>query len=69
PISLGAFKLLRYLQTHEYADCARLQLSPATLAEVEGLLGDYLVYILERGLKSVEFLQLLRHNARLAGAS
>ncbi|MBC7233203.1 MAG: DNA repair protein RecO [Chloroflexi bacterium] len=69
PVSLAAFKALRYLQTREYADCARLQLSQATLAEVEGLLGDYLVYILEHGFKSVEFLRLLRYNAHLSGAS
>lgn len=69
PVSLGAFKLLRYLQTREYADCAHLQLSQATLAEVESLLGDHLVYILERKLKSVEFLQLLRHNARPSSAT
>lgn len=69
PVSLRALKVLRYLQTREYADCARLQLSPVTLAEVEGVLGDYMVYILERRLKSVEFLQLLCHNARLSSTS
>nr|MBC7245917.1 DNA repair protein RecO [Chloroflexota bacterium] len=66
PLSLGAFKAMRYLQTREYAECMRLQLSQATCAEVEGTLQHYLVYILERKLKSVEFLHLLR-NAQLPG--
>jgi DNA repair protein RecO (recombination protein O) len=61
PIGLGPFKVLRYLQSRGYDECARLQLQPSTRSEVEQVLQGYLVYILERRLKSVEFLNLLRH--------
>jgi len=60
PIPLGALKVLRYMQTHDYAECAALQLHQATHTALEEILQDYLVYILERRLKSVEFLNILR---------
>ncbi len=60
PISLGTLKVLRYMQTHGYEECARLQLQPSTRSQVEEVLQQYLVYLLERRLKSVEFLDLLR---------
>lgn len=60
PIALGTLKVLRYLQTRGYEECVRLQLQPSTRAQVEEVLQQYLVYLLERRLKSVEFLDLLR---------
>jgi DNA repair protein RecO (recombination protein O) len=60
PIGLGALKVLRYLQTREYRACEGLQLQPSTMDEVERALQDYLLYILERQFKSIEFLNLLR---------
>ena len=63
PIALGPLKVLRYLQTHEYTECVRLQLHGETAAEVEDILQRYLVYLLERKLKSVEFLNILRTQA------
>ena len=60
PIGLGALKVLRYLQTREYCACEGLQLQPGTQDEVEKALQDYLLYILERQFKSVEFLDRLR---------
>jgi len=60
PIPLGALKVLRYMQTHEYSKCAALQPRPSTAEEVERVLQDYLTYTLERRLKSVEFLNMLR---------
>jgi DNA repair protein RecO (recombination protein O) len=64
PISLGALKVLRYMQTHSFADCARLELHPVTYSSMEEILRDHLTHILERQLKSVEFLHLLRQTAR-----
>jgi len=66
-ISLNALKVLRYLQTREYAECLRFQLSQATHSEVERVLQNYLVYILERRLKSVEFLNILRRDGLAPG--
>ncbi len=63
PVALGALKVLRYMQTRAYDACAGLRLRPATYAALEDTLQSYLVYILERRLKSVEFLDMLRHAA------
>ena len=60
PIPLGALKVLRYMQTHENADCAALRPQGSTCDEVEEVLQRYLVYVLERKLKSVEFVNMLR---------
>jgi len=59
-ISVPALKVLRYLQTQSYAQCAALRLRSSTHAEMEELMRHYLVYTLERQLKSVEFLEILR---------
>ncbi len=60
PLSLGAFKVLRYLQSQEYPTVAALHLPPQTTREVEAVLRRYLTYLLERDLKSVGFLDLVR---------
>jgi DNA repair protein RecO (recombination protein O) len=60
-LSLGALKVLRYLQTRPYAECAALKLQAVTRSEVEQVLQSYLVYLLERKLKSVEFMSLVRN--------
>lgn len=61
-LSLGALKVLRYLQTRPYAECAALKLQAATRSEVEQVLQGYVVYLLERKLKSVEFMGLVRQS-------
>jgi DNA repair protein RecO (recombination protein O) len=63
PLALGAFKVLRYLQTRSHAECLGLHISSSTATEVERLLQGNLTYILERRLKSVEFMNQLRHEA------
>ncbi len=59
-LSLAAFKVLRYAQTHTWEQFRRLRLTPRLHDELEGAMYRYLVYILERNLKSVEFLRQLR---------
>jgi DNA repair protein RecO (recombination protein O) len=56
-ISLGAFKLLRFLQAQPQDAIERLNISLTVRAEVEQLLRAYLRRILERDLKSVAFLE------------
>ena len=53
-------KVLRYLQTEAWERAAKLQLTPATKQQVERLLLDYITFLLERQLKSVDFLRRLR---------
>jgi DNA repair protein RecO (recombination protein O) len=57
PISLSAFKLLRFLQAQPLDAIERLNISPATRDEAEKLMRIYVRRILERDLKSVAFLE------------
>lgn len=63
PMSLNAFKLLRYLQTLEdqpgkpYAGLERLRISTSLHKEVAELLRSYIRTLLERELKTVAFLE------------
>ncbi len=65
-ISLGALKLLRYLQANDYAKVMAVKVRPAAHAELERVMLLYITHILERQLKSVEFLKLIRREASLA---
>lgn len=60
PVSINVLKVLRYLQTRSYDECRRLRLQVTTHRDLEALMHHYLTYILERNLKSVEFLQRVR---------
>jgi DNA repair protein RecO (recombination protein O) len=62
-LSLTAFKVLRYGQTRDWDHFRRLRLTPSLHAKVEQALYRYLVFVLERNLKSVEFLRQLRREA------
>ena len=59
PLSLNALKVMRFIQGHDYAEVRALRLAPATLAEVESTLYRYITHLLERNLRSVEFLSEL----------
>ncbi len=61
PMSLGAFKLLRYLQSQPIDAVDMLTMSPAVRAETEQLLRAYVRRMLERDLKSVAFLDEVRN--------
>ena len=56
PLSINALKVLRFFQTREYELCRRLRLSRGVRLEVESHLRRYILYHLERNLKSVEFI-------------
>jgi DNA repair protein RecO (recombination protein O) len=59
-ISLNALKVLRYLQTREWATVRALRLKESAAVEVEALMRQYIAHHLERNLKSVEFLRELK---------
>jgi DNA repair protein RecO (recombination protein O) len=63
PISTEALKYLRYFQSQPFEKVARLSLSANVLGEMEFVIQRYLTYLLERQLKSVEFLKLIRREA------
>lgn len=64
-ISAVAVKVLRYLQTRPYETIQSLHLRRAVHAELERMMHLYLTHILERNLKSVDFLHRLRREAEL----
>ncbi len=65
PVTAVAVKVLRYLQMRPWDIVAHLQLKRPLLHELENILHFYLTYILERNLKSVDFLHRLRQEAAL----
>ena len=63
PLPLAVLKVLRFLQTEPWESVAKLQLSAETSQQVELLLLGYITFVLERQLKSVEFLRTLRRES------
>ncbi len=64
PVSLAALRILRHFQRSNYADAQRARLSSAVDSELEILMGNYLTYLLERGLNTPEFLRQVRKLAQ-----
>ena len=67
PLTLNALKVLRFLQTRDYPQVRSLVLSADVHRELERLLLRYLSQVLERHLKSPEFLELVRGVNPVAG--
>jgi DNA repair protein RecO (recombination protein O) len=65
PLSSVAVKVLRYMQTRDWETVKVLQLKRPLHRELENIVYYYLTYILERNLKSVDFLHHLRREATL----
>jgi DNA repair protein RecO (recombination protein O) len=62
-ISMSALKVLRYMQTRNYASVGKLRLRPHLHVELERMLAHALTYNLERRLKSTAFIHRLRREA------
>jgi DNA repair protein RecO (recombination protein O) len=65
PISAPAVKVLRFLQSRQWAAAQNLHLRRELHTELEEVMYHYLTYILERNLKSADFLNRLRREAKL----
>lgn len=63
PISLAGLHILRHFQRSNYAEARRARLSSTVDRELETLMGNYLTYLLERGLNTPEFLRQVRRLA------
>jgi len=61
-LPLPVLKVLRFLQTEPWDKVARLQLNASTRQHVESLLLRYTTFVLERQLKSVDFIRKLKRN-------
>jgi DNA repair protein RecO (recombination protein O) len=64
PLALPTFKVLRYMQTQPWEQVASLHLKAETQLDLESVLQRFIVYVLERRLKSVEFIHRLRRESR-----
>lgn len=64
PLALPVFKVLRFMQTRDWDQVAALRIKPNTHRELESVLQRYIVYVLERRLRSVEFVHRLRRETR-----
>jgi len=60
PLPLPILKVLRYLRNEPWEKVAQLRLESTTHQHIEHLLLNYTTFILERQLKSVDFLRKLR---------
>ena len=56
PVSLNAIKVLRYLQREPHDEVAALRVPAALLQELERVLRTFIRYLLERELKSADFM-------------
>lgn len=60
PISVEALRILRNLQTRPAEIVGRVRVSPDTLGQAERTLIGYIQYLLDRRVRSVGFIDLLR---------
>jgi DNA repair protein RecO (recombination protein O) len=63
PVTAVTVKVLRYLQTRDWQTVSVLNLKRPLHRDLENLMHYYLTYILERNLKSVDFLNRLRRES------
>ncbi|MFN8472926.1 MAG: DNA repair protein RecO [Anaerolineae bacterium] len=61
PLPLTTLKVARFIQTRDYPQVRTIALSPDVHRDLERLLLRYLTHVLERQLKSVEFLDQVRN--------
>jgi DNA repair protein RecO (recombination protein O) len=62
PVTADVLKVLRYLQSRPWSEVQALVVRPAIMQVVQNILHRYLLIILERHLKSTEFLRRLRNS-------
>ncbi len=62
PVSMDGLKILRYLQTHVYETAKTLRLRDGLHNELERATQFYITYLLERRLKSIDFIRHVRHS-------
>ncbi len=64
PLTLHALKVLRHMQTQPWEQVAVLRLNSNLHMEIETLVQGFIVHVLERQPKSVEFIHRLRRELR-----
>jgi DNA repair protein RecO (recombination protein O) len=67
PLSVNALKMMRLFQKGDFVAVARVRTEPSLEAELERHLREYILYVLERDVRSTRFLETLRRTSRLSG--
>jgi DNA repair protein RecO (recombination protein O) len=62
-VTMPALRILRHFQRSNYAEAQHARLSADVDRELENLMGNYLTYLLERGLNTPAFLRRVRRMA------
>ena len=60
PLSVNALKVMRFLQQGDHTKASRLRLSAELSVELDGIMRQYIRYLLEREMKTVAWLDTLR---------
>ncbi len=60
PLSVNALKVLRFLQNSDHNTISKLRINLELSRELEGVIRDYLRYLLEREVKSIAWLDALK---------
>jgi DNA repair protein RecO (recombination protein O) len=60
PISVNALKYLRHYQRSSFAEAGRARVDAGVSREMEGIMQDYLTYLLERGLNTPTFIKRIK---------
>jgi len=60
PISMKALKYLRYYQRSSFSEAGRARIEAGVIREMEGIMQDYLTYLLERGLNTPAFIKRIK---------
>jgi len=64
PLSVNGLKVLRLLQNSDYSTAEKLKVNPELAGELEGLMRNYLKYLLEREIKSAAWLDSLKEQTK-----
>jgi len=65
PVSVNTLKVLRLLQSDDYATARRIKLTPELTEELNTVLRSYIRYLLEKEVKSTDFMDSLKQGSNL----
>jgi DNA repair protein RecO (recombination protein O) len=68
PISVDALKVLRFIQRNDYGAVGRLKINSALSRELEDITRSYLKYLLEREVRSANWLDELKEQMKQMGS-
>jgi DNA repair protein RecO (recombination protein O) len=63
PLTIDSLKTMRFLLNNDHVAASRLKINPLLSRELEQLLREYIRYVLEHEVKSLEFLDRMREEA------